>query len=103
MKWLDGFLHEVQASSIWNNAVVLVVWDASGGWWDHVPPPQVDTQGLGPRVPILAISPFAKKNYISHVQMDDVSILRFIQKVHGLDPLNSRNQASADLGDLFLF
>jgi len=103
LSWLDDFLHQVQASSIWNNTVVLVVWDAGGGWWDHVPPPQVDSQGLGPRVPILAISPFAKKNYVSHVQMDHVSILRFIQKVHALVSLNTRNQASADLSDLFIF
>jgi phospholipase C len=49
------------------------------------------------------ISPFAKKNYISHVQMDDVSILRFIQGTFGLQPLNARNQISSDLGDMFSF
>ncbi len=99
--WLDGVIRQVQASSVWANSAIVVVWDSSGGWWDHVPPPQVDTQGLGPRVPMLVISPFAKKNYISHVQMDDVSILKFVQNTFGLGPLNGRNQLGNDLSDMF--
>jgi len=101
--WLDGFIRQVQASPIWPNAAIVVVWDSSGGWWDHVPPPQVDAQGLGPRVPMLVISPFAKKNHISHVQMDDVSILKFIQSTFGLPALNARNQLGNDLSDMFSF
>jgi phospholipase C len=81
-----------------------VIWDSSGGFWDHVPPPQgtLDNQGFGPRVPMLVISPFAKKGYISNVQMDDVSILRFIQENFGLASLNPRNQVSNDLSDMML-
>lgn len=101
--WLDGFIKQLQASPVWPNTAVIVVWDSSGGWWDHVPPPQVDAQGYGPRVPMLVISPFAKKNYISHVQMDDVSILRFIQGTFGLPALNARNQLGSDLSDMFSF
>jgi phospholipase C len=101
--WLDGFIREIQASPAWSNAAIIVIWDSSGGWWDHVPPPQVDSQGYGPRVPMLVISPFAKKNYISHMQMDDVSILKFIQGTFGLTPLNARNQLGNDLKDMFTF
>jgi len=101
--WLDGFIRHIQASSIWSHAAIIVIWDSSGGWWDHVPPPQVDSQGLGPRVPPLVVSPYAKTNYVSHVQMDDVSILRFIQETFGLPPLNVRNQLSNDLADMFRF
>jgi len=101
--WLDGFIRQVQASSVWTDTAIIVIWDSSGGWWDHVPPPQVDGQGYGPRVPMLIISPFAKKNYISHVQMDNVSILRFIQGTFGLPPLNARNQLGNDLSDMFSF
>jgi phospholipase C len=107
--WLDGFLKSIQASPIWNNAAVVVVWDSSGGWYDHVPPPQMDpvpqfgNQGLGIRVPMMVISPLSKKNYISHVQMDDVSILQFIQKTFGLPPLNARNQLGNDISDMFQF
>ena len=53
-------------------------------------------------MPLLVISPFGKKGYISHVQMVDVSILRFIQENFGLAPLNPRNQASNDLSDMML-
>jgi phospholipase C len=101
--WLDDLIHQVQASTIWPHAAIIVIWDTSGGWWDHVPPPQVDAQGYGPRVPMMVISPFAKKNYISHVQMDDVSILKFIQNTFGLQPLNPRNQLGSDIGDMFSF
>jgi phospholipase C len=99
--WLNDFILQVQTSPLWPNAAIVVIWDSSGGWWDHVPPPQVDAQGNGPRVPMLVISPAAKKNYISHVQMDDVSILRFIQETFGLSPLNARNQMGNDLSDMF--
>jgi phospholipase C len=101
--WLNGFVSQIQASPVWTSAAIVVVWDSSGGWYDHVPPPQVDAQGLGPRVPMLVISPFAKKNYISHVQMDDVSILKFIQKTFGLPSLNARNDLSLDISDMFSF
>jgi phospholipase C len=103
LNWLTDLVQQIQASTVWNNAAIIVVWDSGGGWWDHVAPPQVDTQGLGFRVPLLVISPFAKKNFISHTQMDDVSILRFIQEVTGLAPLNARNSTSADLADMFTF
>jgi phospholipase C len=99
--WLDGFIRQIQASPIWTKSAIVVIWDSSGGWWDHVPPPQIDAQGLGPRVPMLVISPFAKKNFISHVQMDDVSILKFIQSTFGLPALNARNQLGNDLSDMF--
>ena len=101
INWLDGFIKQIQGSPVWANSAIIVIWDSSGGWWDHVPPPQVDAQGLGPRVPMLVISPFAKKNFISHIQMDDVSILRFIQRTFGLTPLNARNQLGNDLNDMF--
>lgn len=99
--WLNSFIQEVQGSPVWSNAAIIVIWDSSGGWWDHVPPPQMDAQGYGPRVPMLVISPLAKKNYISHVQMDDVSILKFIQNTFGLAPLNARNQLGNDISDMF--
>ena len=101
--WLDGLIRQIQASAIWQHAAIVVIWDSSGGWWDHVPPPQVDAQGYGPRVPLLVVSPFAKKGFISHTQMDDVSILKFIQNTFGLASLNSRNQLGTDISDMFSF
>jgi phospholipase C len=99
--FLDTLIKQVQASTVWGSTAVVVVWDAGGGWYDHVPPPTMDSQGLNARVPMLVISPLAKQNYVSHTQMDHVSILRFIQKNWGLASLNSRNSASNDISNMF--
>jgi len=103
--WLDNLITNIQNSSEWPSTAIVVIWDEGGGWYDHVNPPTVDSQGFGVRVPMLVISPFAKKGYISHVQMDHVSILKFIQWNWNLPPLNSRNEspASGDLRDMFQF
>lgn len=104
-QWLDDFIRSVQNSNIWAETAIVVVWDSSGGWYDHVPPPAVDGQGFGPRVPMMVISPFAKRNYISHIQMDATSILKFIQWNWQLPSLNPRNDnpASGDMRDMFSF
>jgi phospholipase C len=101
--FLANFINSVQNSSAWADCAIVVIWDEGGGWYDHVPPPTVDSQGLGVRVPMMVISPFAKKAYISHVQMDHVSILKFIQWNWGLPSLNARNDQSVDIRDMFSF
>lgn len=104
-QWLVALVQQIQNSSAWPETAIIVLWDSSGGWYDHVPPHSADSQGFGPRVPLLVISPFGKRNYISHVQMDDVSILKFIQWNWGLPSLNPRNDsaASGDIRDMFQF
>jgi phospholipase C len=49
----------------WSSTAVFITFDDFGGFYDHVPPPQVDQAGFGPRVPLLIISPYAKKGYVS--------------------------------------
>lgn len=106
VEFLSNLVQDVQNSSIWPNTAIIVLWDESGGWYDHVPPPQLaNTEGLGARVPVLIISPFAKANYISHQQMDFVSILRFIQWNWNLGEIPTaaqavREQQSGDLCDM---
>ena len=103
--WLDQFVKQVQASSSWNDTAILVLWDEGGGWYDHVPPPQIDSQGLGIRVPMMVISPYAKKGIVYHQLADHTSILKFIQWNWGLSPLNSRNSNASidDLRGMFTF
>jgi phospholipase C len=106
IEWLTTVVQSIQNSSLWPNCAVIVFWDESGGWYDHVAPPQLNaTIGLGARVPVLVISPLAKINYISHQQMDFVSILRFIQYNWVLGPFSNapqaaREQQSGDICDL---
>ena len=67
------------------------MWDDWGGLYDHVPPEHVDYDGLGFRVPLLVISPYAKQDYVSHVHYETGSILRFAEDVFGLGPARRRD------------
>jgi phospholipase C len=106
IEWLGTFTQSVKNSPAWASTAIVVLWDESGGWYDHVPPPQLSsTIGLGARVPVLVISPFAKNDYVSHQQMDFVSILRFIQWNWALGQFSNftqaaREQQSGDICDL---
>ncbi len=105
-QFLSKLITHLQMSPAWSSMAVVVFFDEGGGFYDHVTPPVVDTQGYGIRVPMLVISPLAKTGYISHVQMDHVSILRFIQWNWSLPSLNARNNvggATIELRDMFNF
>jgi phospholipase C len=106
--FLDNLITEIRGSALWNNTAVVIAFDDGGGWYDHEPPATVDSQGLGFRLPLLVISPWAKKGYVSHVPMDHVSILKFIQFNWGLSALgqagtvqNGRNLQGNDISDMF--
>jgi phospholipase C len=101
--FLQTLVQQIQSSPVWNSTAIIVTFDSGGGWYDHVFPPVVDDQGLAFRVPTLVISPYAKKNYVSHTVMDHVSILRLVQWNWALPSLNSRNAASGDMFDMFDF
>ena len=97
IEWLDNLVQAVKGSNAWANTAIIVVWDESGGWYDHVaPPPLSGTIGLGARVPVLVISPLAKSNYVSSQQMDFVSILRFIQWNWALGTFADSGQAARE-------
>ena len=97
--WFDQLVKQVQASSIANDVAIIAFWDEGGGWYDHVPPPQIDNQGLGIRVPMILISPLAKKGTVYHGLLDHTSVLKFIQWNWGLTPLNPRN-SNPQIGDM---
>ncbi|HKR31422.1 MAG TPA: alkaline phosphatase family protein [Terriglobales bacterium] len=101
--FVQTLVQQVQASPVWNSTAIIVTFDTGGGWYDHVYPPTVDAQGLAFRVPTLVISPYAKKDYVSHVVMDHVSILKLIQWNWTLPSLNTRNAQSGDMFDMFSF
>jgi phospholipase C len=80
--FVTSAIDAIQKSPYGKDTLVLVTWDESGGFFDHIPPPPkntVDDQPYGPRIPMFAVGPFAKKNYISHVQMEHASIVKFIE------------------------
>jgi phospholipase C len=96
-------INAVMQSSYWNSTAIFVTWDDYGGFYDHVAPPQVDSLGLGFRVPCLVISPYAKEGFVDHTQADFTSILKFIETAHSLPPLTARVAATSNLSDAFDF
>ena len=53
-------LHMLMQSDAWERSALLITYDDWGGWYDHVPPPQIDDRGYGFRVPTLLVSPYAR-------------------------------------------
>ena len=95
-QWVASVVNAVGESSFWNSTVVFVVWDDWGGWYDHVPPITLDYDGLGFRVPMMVISPYAKQNYVSHVQYEFGSVLRFVEDTYGLAQLSASDKRATD-------
>ncbi len=103
-EWVSDVVDAIGSSPFWNSTAIFVMWDEWGGWYDHVPPPYVDFDGLGFRVPMLVISPFAKQGYVSHVQYEHGSILKFIEDTFALPRLAaSDKRANSPALDCFDF
>ncbi len=102
--WVTSLVNAVGKSKFWDSTAIFVMWDDWGGLYDHVPPPHLDYDGLGFRVPLLVISPYAKHGYVSHVQYETGSILRFAEDVFGLGQLAaSDTRANSPAADCFDF
>jgi phospholipase C len=94
--WVAAVVNAIGQSQFWNSTAIVVLWDDWGGWYDNVPPPQLDFRGLGIRVPCLIISPYAKKHYVSHTQYEFGSVLRFVEQVFHLPTLGSASAGYTD-------
>ena len=88
---MQQIIEAVQASAAWASSAILLTWDEGGGFFDHIAPQQLDAYGPGVRVPMLVISPLAKKGYVDTVFQDHGSFLKFIEAVYGLPTLASIN------------
>jgi phospholipase C len=109
--WVASIVNTLGQSAYWANTVIFITWDDWGGWYDHVPPPQVLVNCAqwgcgyvyGFRVPLIVVSPFANPAYVSHVNHDFGSILKFVEEVYGLPSLGFADQYADDLSDCFNF
>ena len=88
---------------MWKDTAIFVTWDDYGGFYDHVPPLQVDNFGFGIRVPLLVISPYARMGVIDHHLGEFSSVLRFIEDNWRLRQLTARDGAANDLSYDFDF
>ena len=98
-----AFVNAIMNSPLWNSTVIFISWDDFGGFYDHVAPPQLDALGLGPRVPLLIVSPLVKSGFIEHRQLEFASIVKFIEEVFALPFLTARDANANDMFDAFDF
>ena len=98
-------VNTVMNSKYWNNTAIFLTWDDWAGVYDHVVPPTIDAQGLGLRVPLIVISPYAKQGYVSHSLGEFSSFVKFVESNWGLGNLGQRdaNPTISDLMDYFDF
>ena len=90
-------------SDHWKDTAIFVTWDDYGGFYDHVPPPQVDDFGFGIRVPMLVLSPYAVDGEVSHELGEFSSVLRFIEDNWGLTKLTHRDREATPMMSAFDF
>jgi phospholipase C len=127
-QYVSTLINALMQSSSWLDSVFILTFDEFGGFFDHVPPqPAVSpdgikpvdlapgdicTKGTGPtcdfiytgyRVPLIVVSPFAKKNYVSHTIADYTAWLKLVETRFNLPSLTKRDAAQIDMTEFFDF
>jgi phospholipase C len=102
MWYVTDLVNAVMQSKYWSSCAIVILWDDYGGFYDHVPPPQVDKNGYGFRVPALVISPYSNVGVV-HTTYDFTSLLKLIETKYNLSPLTSRDAAANSMLDCFNF
>jgi phospholipase C len=105
--WVASVVNAIGRSAFWNSTVIVVVWDDWGGFYDNaVPPKQNNEGGLGFRVPMLILSPYAKSGsgsqggYISHTQYEFGSLLKYVEQNWNLGSLHTTDKGSNSISDV---
>jgi len=126
--YVESLINGLMKSPSWKDSVFILTYDEDGGLYDHVPPQAtVNPDGIAPvdlppgdictagggancdfnytgfRVPLLVVSPFTKKNYVSHTPADYTAILKFIETRFSLPSLTQRDAAQMDMTEFFDF
>ena len=125
--YVAGLINSVMNGPSWKDSLFFLTFDEWGGLYDHVAPqPAVSPDGRAPvdlfygdtctgtvgpncdfvftgyRVPMILISPFTKKNFVSHATADNTAILKLIETRFNLQPLTARDKAQIDMSTEFL-
>jgi phospholipase C len=112
MAYVTSLINAAMSGPEWSSTAIFLAWDDWGGFYDHVPPPAVDINGYGLRVPAMVISPYAKQSYIDHQVLSFDAFDKFIeddflngQRIDPLsdgrpDPRPDVREAMPQLGDL---
>jgi len=98
-KWdlFEGFVKKIVDQvkgkpELWEGTAILVTADEGGGYYDSGYVQPVDFFGDGTRIPMIAVSPYARGGRVSHEYTDHVSILKFIERNWGLAPISKRSR-----------
>lgn len=130
--FVGDLVNRLKASRYWKDTALFVAFDETGGWWDHVGPKDLGGHfatlvngqpnlsgcqypgagdpcgegGLGPRLPVLVISKFAKRGYVDHTLMDTSSLAKWVEWNHRLPALGvwgNRDRTAGSLTNAFRF
>jgi phospholipase C len=103
MNWVTDIVNGIMEGPMWESVAIFISWDEWGGLYDHVEPPRIDPWELGFRVPMLAISPYARKGYIDDAFGEFTAPLRFIADNWDLPYLTPRIRKSHNYEHVFDF
>jgi len=130
--YAEGLINTLMTSpKSWTDSALIFTYDEPGGYYDHVPPqPMPSPDGIAPndlqpsdicdstktdggktcdftytgyRVPLIVISPFSVKNFVSHTVRDETAVLKMVETRFGLGSLTARDAAQPDMGEFFDF
>ncbi len=123
--YVAQIIAQLMESAMWKDSVFILSFDEGGSFYDHVPPsatvkpddldptdlqptdavikPPATFNHTGFRIPLIVISPFSKKNYVSHTPMDSTAILTLIEERFGLDPLTKRDESEPTMTEFLNF
>ena len=126
--YVESLVNALMSSPSWKDSVFILTYDESGGLYDHVSPmATVSPDGILPsdlqagdicssgggancdftftgfRVPLIVISPFTRKNFVSHTPADYTAILKLIETRFSLSSLTRRDAAQMDMTEFFDF
>jgi len=101
--WTVRMVNTIMQSAEWKHTAIFLTWDDFGGFYDHVAPPHLDVYGDGPRVPLIVISPYARRGDVFHGTSDFTSVLAFMEQLYGLPALTERDANANDLIGAFDF
>jgi phospholipase C len=127
-QYVESLINALMTSKSWKDSVFILTYDEAGGLYDHVPahttvspdgikpldlqPDDICTKTTGPncdftytgyRVPLLVVSPYAKKHYVNHTPADYTAILKLIETRFGVPALTKRDAAQQNMTSFFNF
>ena len=120
-KFVVDTINQIEQSPDWSSTAIVIAYDDSDGWYDHqmgpiirqsqdaadalsgpgkcgsaaTPPLQNDRCGVGPRTPLLVISPYARQNFVDNTFTEQASIPQFIENNWDLGQIGNRSADAA--------